>query len=221
MLQGEAGIISLSGRQHEDPGKLHPPLGSSQLLGSSSTVTPQLQKNSSSLLQSAQRSGYKCQAYSPRLGPLGITRTTGDRQRMGWHTGLSSQHTRSWRFAGVTWQLLLSLEIQDNTCYILYQKRETSITSIKYLHKSSNETAPCSEWLVPGKRSQLHMQLLFFLLNLCLSNFLCWKIYDSPTDTLSKGWWHKLTKTRRNSNPRLRHFPYLILLYLVISAHNC
>lgn len=72
-LQGEAGIRSLSGRHREDPRKLHPPLGSSQLLGSSSTVTPQLQRNSSSLLQSAQWPGYGSQAYSPRFGPLGTT----------------------------------------------------------------------------------------------------------------------------------------------------
>lgn len=73
-MLGEVGIRSLSERRYEDPGKLQPPLGSSQFLGSSSTVTPQLQRHSFSLFQSAQWPGYQGQAHSPGFSLLGITR---------------------------------------------------------------------------------------------------------------------------------------------------
>lgn len=68
-LQGAAGIRSFSGRQRQEHGTLHPHLAPVSYWG----AAPQLQRNSSSFLQSAQWPGYGGQAHSPAFGPLGIT----------------------------------------------------------------------------------------------------------------------------------------------------
>lgn len=78
---GVVGIRSLSRKPYEDPGKLQPPLSSRQLLGSSSTVTLQLQRNSFFLVQSAQWPGYQGQAHSSGLSPLGITWEMNNREQ--------------------------------------------------------------------------------------------------------------------------------------------
>lgn len=87
-LQGAAGIRSFSGRQRQEHGTLHPPLGCSQLLGSSSTTSKEFL-----LLPPACPVawiwGVRHTALSLALWESQAERSTGNKQSMRRHMGLS------------------------------------------------------------------------------------------------------------------------------------
>lgn len=97
--------------------------------------------------------------------------TTGNKQSMRWHTGLSSKQAQAWSFAesqATQWLFLFNLKIQDNICHKEFcAKKETNITFIKYLHKSSHTTAWCSEWFTQGK-GHIHTDYLDARCWICL-----------------------------------------------------